>query len=293
VRLLIVAASLGLVAAASLPALAQTPSERGRYLVEVVAACGNCHTPKGPTGDLPGKHLAGGFQLDDSFGTWITPNITPDPETGIGRWTDSEIIRAIREGKRPDGKTLGPPMPYDLYRRLSDNDVKAMVAYLRTVTSVRQSVPRSQYKIPLPAAYGPPVGVVPDPPRQDPVKYGEYLAGPVAHCVECHTPFLPEGRPDMTRVGAGGLLFRGPWGVVYSANLTPDPDTGLGNWKDGEIMASLYGARRGGGRVLPPMPTQHYAQGIAEGDLRAILAYLRALPPIRNQVPAPEPATKP
>jgi mono/diheme cytochrome c family protein len=104
VRVLIVAASLGLVAAASLPASAQSPVERGRYLVETIGACGNCHTPKGPTGDLPGKHLAGGFQLDDSFGTWIAPNITPDPETGIGRWTDSEIIRAIREGKRPDGK---------------------------------------------------------------------------------------------------------------------------------------------------------------------------------------------
>jgi hypothetical protein len=125
---------------------------------------------------------------------------------------------------------------------------------------VRQVVPRSQYKIPLPPAYGPPVGSVPDPPRTDLVKYGEYLAGPVAHCMECHTPFLPEGRPDTTR---------------------------------GEIIASIYGARRGGGRVLPPMPTQHYAQGIPEGDLRAIVAYLRSLPPIRNQVPPPEPPKKP
>jgi mono/diheme cytochrome c family protein len=281
------------VAVAAAPASAQSPVERGRYLVEVIGACGNCHTPKGPTGDVPGKHLAGGFQLDDSFGSWITPNITPDPETGIGRWTDSEIIRAIRDGKRPDGTTLGPPMPFDLYRRLSDNDVKAMVAYLRTVSPVRQVVPRSQYRIPLPDSYGPPVGGVPDPPRHDLVKYGEYLAGPVAHCMACHTPFVPQGRPDTTRVGAGGLEFRGPWGVSYSANLTPDPATGLGNWKDGEIIASIYGVRRGGGRVLPPMPIQHYAQGIAEEDLRALLAYLRALPPVRNQVPAPEPPKKP
>ena len=137
--------------------------ERGRYLVEVLGACGNCHTPKGPQGDVPGKHLAGGFQLTDDLGTWITPNITPDPETGIGRWTDAEIIRAIREGKRPDGRTLGPPMPYNLYRRLADSDVKAMVAYLRTVTPVRQVVPPSQYKIPIPDSYGPPVGVVAEP----------------------------------------------------------------------------------------------------------------------------------
>ena len=267
--------SLCLVTVAAAPALAQTPVERGRYLVEVLGACGNCHTPKGPTGDLPGKHLAGGFQLEDEgLGTWISPNVTPDPETGIGRWTDEEVIRA-------------------LYRRLADSDVRAMVAYLRTVTAVRLAVPRSQYKIPLPPAYGPPVGSVPDPPRTDPVKYGEYLAGPVAHCMECHTPFLPEGRPDTARLGAGGFPIAGPWGVSYTANLTPDPETGIGNWKDGEIIASIYGARRGGGRVLPPMPTQHYAQGIAEGDLWAIIAYLRSLPPIRNQVLPPEPPKKP
>jgi mono/diheme cytochrome c family protein len=293
VRVLISLVTAGLVMATVLPAAAQSAVERGRYLVEVLGACGNCHTPKGPEGDVPGKHLAGGFQLDDDLGTWITPNITPDPETGIGRWTDAEIIRAIREGKRPDGRTLGPPMPFDLYRRLSDDDVKAMVAYLRTVASVRQVVPRSQYKVPIPDSYGPPVGVVVAPARQDLVEYGEYLAGPVAHCVECHTPFLPEGRADWTRIGAGGLPFHGPWGVSYSANLTPDPETGLGNWKDGEIIASIYGARRGGGRVTPPMPTQHYAQGIAEGDLRAILAYLRSLAPIRNKVSAPEPPKKP
>ena len=292
-RVLVSVLSVCFAVGAALPAAAQSPLERGRYLVEVLGACGNCHTPKGPQGDLPGKHLAGGFQMNDELGLWITPNITPDPETGIGRWTDAEVIRAIREGKRPDGKTLGPPMPFELYRRLSDSDVTAMVAYLRTVAPVRNLVPRSQYKVPIPESYGPPVGAVSDPPRQDLVKYGEYLAGPVAHCVECHTPFLPTWRPDTTRLGAGGLPFHGPWGVSYAANLTPDPETGLGGWKDGEIIAALYGARRSGGRVLPPMPTQHYAQGIAEGDLRAIIAYLRSLPPIRNKVLPAEPPKKP
>jgi mono/diheme cytochrome c family protein len=290
VRDLIALLSLCVLVGTAVPASAQSAVERGRYLVEIIGACGNCHTPKGPQGDLPGKHLAGGFELEDEMlGTWISPNITPDPETGIGRWTDDEVVRAIREGRGRDGKTLGPPMPFGLYRRLADSDVKAIVAYLRTVPPIPNTVSRSQYKIPLPPAYGPPVGAVPDPPRQDLVKYGEYLAGPVAHCMECHTPFLPEGRSDTTRMGAGGVPIAGPWGVSYTANLTPDPDTGIGTWKDGEIIASIYGVRRGGGRVLPPMPTQHYAQGIAEGDLRAIIAYLRALPPIRNKVPAPEP----
>src|SRR5262245_7728812 len=282
-----------IVGTAALPASGETPVERGRYLVEVLGACGNCHTQKGPQGDRPGKHLAGGFQLDDAFGTWTTPNIAPDPEPGNGRWTEGELTRAIREGRGRDGRTLGPPMPFDMYRRLADSDIKAIVAYLRTVAPVPNAVPRSRYAIPLPPSYGPPVGSVPDPPRDDLVRYGEYLAGPVAHCMECHTPFLPEGQPDKSRLGGGGLRFAGPWGASYAANLTSDAETGLGGAKDGEIIASLYGARRGGGRVFPPMPTQHYSQGIAEQDLRAIIAYLRSLPPVRNKVPAPEPPKKP
>ena len=114
----------------------QSRIERGRYLVEGLAACGNCHTPKGPQGNVPGKHLAGGFEITEGFGVAITSNITPDRETGIGAWTDAEIIRAIREGKGRNGQTLGPPMPYGLYRDISDTDAKAIVAYLRTVQAV-------------------------------------------------------------------------------------------------------------------------------------------------------------
>ena len=154
VRALIGLLSLCLAMAAVPSVSAQTAVERGRYLVEILGACGNCHTPKGPQGDVPGLHLAGGFQLDDSSGTWITPNITPDPETGIGRWTDTEVIRAIREGRGRDGRTLGPPMPFDLYRRLADSDVNAMVAYLRTVVPVRNAVARSRYTIPSPRPTG-------------------------------------------------------------------------------------------------------------------------------------------
>lgn len=154
---------------------------------------------------------------------------------------------------------------------------------------MKHQVPPSRYKVPLPASYGPPVGSVPDVRRDDLVGYGEYLAGPVAHCVDCHTPRRADGMPDETRFGAGGSPFRGPYGVSYSANLTPDPQTGIGTWGDGTLIASLYGARRAGGRVLPPMPSPYYAAGIAEEDLKALLAYLRTLKPIRNAVPPPEP----
>jgi mono/diheme cytochrome c family protein len=100
------------------PAAAQTALiDRGRQLVEGIAACGNCHTPKGPDGEVPGMTLAGGFVIDipNAFRA-VTPNITQDAETGIGRWSDAEIGRAVREGKRPDGSTIGPPMPFELYR---------------------------------------------------------------------------------------------------------------------------------------------------------------------------------
>lgn len=248
--------------------------DRGRYLVEVLGACGNCHTPKGPAGNLPGRHLAGGFEIKEEFGVAIAANITPDRETGIGAWSDAEVTRAIREGKSRDGRILGPPMPYYLYRDLADGDVKAMVAYLRTVTPVRNKVERSRYTVPLPEAWGPPVTSVPAPPKNDPLKYGAYLAGPVAHCADCHTPMGPGGKRDRTRLFAGGFGFTGPWGTTYASNLTPDAETGIGRLSDAQIVAAIYGVHPNGTPVLPPMPWPYYAGKIEPGDLKALVAYL-------------------
>lgn len=273
-------------------ALAETPVRRGRYLVEVIGSCSNCHTPKGPKGDIASLHLAGGFKIVEAFGTAVAPNITPDKKTGIGTWTDAEIIRAIREGKAKDGSTLGPPMPFYLYRHMADSDVKAIVAYLHTVKPIRHKVPKSRYKIPLPASYGPPVGLVSAPPKDDPVKYGAYLAGPIAHCADCHTPRLPDGRPDVSRLFAGGAAFDGPWGTSYSANLTPDKETGIGKWTEGQIIAAINGVAPDGRRLLPPMPWPYYRGRMHPADLKAIIAYLRSLPPVRNKVPAPRPPAK-
>ena len=262
--------------------------ERGKYLVEVLGACGNCHTPKGPEGDIRAKHMAGGFTFDEIFGVAVSSNVTPDRETGIGAWTDAEIARAIREGKSKDGRNLGPPMPFYLYRRLSDNDVAAIVAYLRTLPPIKNAVPRSRYRF-APGVSTTPLGAVPEPPKNDPVKYGEYLAGPVAHCSDCHTPRGFDGRADPAKLFSGGIPFEGPWGTSYASNLTPDRDTGIGAWTDAEIMAAIYGAKRDGRRLLPPMPTHYYATGIPADDLKAIISYLRSLRPIRNKVPAAKP----
>jgi mono/diheme cytochrome c family protein len=271
-----------------LPGHGEVKLERGKYLVEVLAACGNCHTPRDARGEIPDKHLAGGLEIREAFGVAVTSNITPDPDTGLGRWSDGEIVRAIREGISRDGRRLGPPMPFHLYRKLSDRDVQAIVQYLRTVSPVYNATGRSRYTVPLPVSPGPAPGEVPDPPRTDLVKYGEYLAGPVAHCIDCHTPLGADGRPDPARLGAGGMAFHGPWGTSYAANLTADTETGLGRLNDGQIIAALYGIRRDGHRILPPMPSAYYAAGIAVDDVQALVAYLRSLPPVRNPVPAPQ-----
>jgi len=260
------------------PALADTPLERGTYLVQGLAACGNCHDTRGPDGQpVPGMEMAGMAHFFDLPEFNIsTPNITPDPETGIGNWTDEQIITAIREGRRPDGRMLGPFMPFEVYRDLSDTDVQAIAAYLRSLPPVRNEVPRSEFHIPIPDSYGPPVGKVPDVPRDDPVAYGAYLAGPIAHCIVCHTP-MGEMGPDFTnQLGAGGQQFPGPWGLSVSRNITP---TGLRGWTDDEIKNMITeGMRPDGSGMMPPMGYPYYAN-TSEEDLDAIVAYLRSLPP--------------
>lgn len=268
--------------AVSSAALAETPVERGRYLVETIGACGNCHTPKGKRGqpDLARK-FAGGFVIKTRPFDAVASNITPDKETGIGAWTDEQIIAAIREGKRPDGSIIGPPMPIPLYRRISDNDAKAMVAYLRTIKPVRNKVAKSVYRMALPKSWGPPVGQVPDVDRKNKVAYGEYLAGPVGHCMECHTP-MEKGHHDWSRIGAGGQAFEGPWGVSVARNITPHPTEGLGKWTDAQIRRAIQkGISRDGGRLTPPMAYAWYA-GIRRGDMDAIVAYLRSLKPLKT-----------
>lgn len=252
---------------------------RGRYLVEAVAVCGNCHTPRGPNGPLPGKMLAGGNLFDEPPFTAYGRNITPDPETGVGRWSDAQLIRAIREGIRPDGSLIGPPMPFALYRDIADADIVAIVAYLRTVPAVKNAVPAAVYRIPLPPAYGPPITAeVTAPPRTNVVAYGGYLAGPVAHCVECHTPLLANGTRDMTKVGAGGQPFNGPWGISVAANITSSKEDGLGGWTDAQIERAIRkGISHDDRRLFPPMAFAAYDR-MAPDDMKAIIAWLRQVP---------------
>jgi mono/diheme cytochrome c family protein len=258
-------------------ASAETLLERGQYLLDSIVACGNCHTPQGPNGPVPGREGAGGTPFKEPVFTAYASNITPDPDTGIGRWTDAQIISAIREGRRPDGSLIGPPMPFGLYRNLSDRDVQALVAALRKLPAVKNVVAKSDYRMPLPPAWGPPVGSVPEVPATDTVAYGRYLAGPLGHCVECHSKPDAQGMPDMENgLGAGGMAFHGPWGTSIAANLTP---RGLSRYTDAELKKIITtGVRPDGSRLKPPMGVAYYAR-LSERDANALVAYLRTLPP--------------
>jgi mono/diheme cytochrome c family protein len=263
------------------PTFAQSLVAKGKYLVEGIGGCGNCHTARG--GPMKGVNLAGG----NSFGgpkapfKSYAPNITPDPETGIGNWSDTQIITAIREGKRPDGSVIGPPMAIDFYKYMSDNDAKAIVAYLRTVKPVKHKTPKSEYRIPLHP--GKPVGNVPDVSPSDKIAYGEYQVR-IGHCMECHSPMV-KGHPDLkNRLGAGGRTFRGPWGESVAANITPHKGTGIGAYTDAEIKRVITkGIKKDGTKLRPPMCTRCYDK-MTEADLDAMVAYLKSIKPIKNEL---------
>lgn len=263
-------------AATATVAAAETPLERGRYLMQSIVACGNCHTPQGPNGPVAGMELAGGLRFEEPPFSAVAPNITPDKATGIGNWTDAQIVSALRDGRRPDGSLIGPPMPIGAYRNLSDKDAAAIVAYLRSAKPVVNKVGKSVYRMPLPPTYGPPVGKVAEVPRGDKVAYGRYLAGPLGHCVECHSTPGPHGAPDLeNKLGAGGMVFSGPWGKSVATNITP---TNLARYSDAALKKVITtGVRPDGSRLKPPMGTEYYAK-MTPADLDAVVAYLRSLP---------------
>lgn len=254
--------------------------ERGAYLMNGIVACGNCHTPPGADGVDMAREFAGGLPFEEEGFTAYASNITPDVATGIGGWTNAEIGRAIRAGIRPDGSVIGPPMPFEDYRHLADDDLAALVAYINQVVPTQNHVPPSVYEIPLPPSYGPPVSGVTAPDASDQIAYGGYLAT-IGHCFECHTPRV-DGHLDMTRRGAGGNLFPGPWGVSVSANITSDPEHGLGAWTDEEIVRAITeGVSRDGTPLFPPMGYGYYAN-MSSDDLAALVAYLRTIEPVAD-----------
>lgn len=256
---------------------------RGAFIAGI-SGCPQCHTPFGPNGPDLSKTWAGGLEIPEELGTWRSPNITQDKKTGIGGWTDDEILASIREGKRPDGSRLYAIMPYPFYHRLSDADGKALVAFLRTIPPIENAV-AGNTDLKFPKLELPPPGG--HPPEDKPVAQGEYLAT-LMHCGACHTPMTEQG-PDMSRWLGGGMKFELPMmgeGALYASNVTPHP-TGIGEWTDAELKTALRDMKqRDGSPILGPMAMyQATWSQIPDADLDHIVAYLRSVPPVDNVVP--------
>jgi mono/diheme cytochrome c family protein len=259
-------------------AMAETPAERGSYLVNTVLTCGNCHSPKGPPQAIAGKDFSGFLEFDEPPFKVTAPNITPDKETGIGNYTDAQLKTVLRKGIKRDGVPVAMVMPSGFYEIMTERDLNAVVAYLRSLKPVKNKVADPIYKMPQGHPI-PPGGEKPytEAMLSDKVKKGFYLVT-IAHCMECHTPFGERGRDFTNKLGAGGAEFPGPWGVSHSRNITSSKAKGLGNWTDDEIKRAItQGVSKDGSKLKPPMGYEYYAKMTA-ADLDAIVAWLRTLP---------------
>lgn len=254
--------------------------KRGDYLVNGILTCGNCHTPKGPQGDVMDKAYSGGLSWDEPPFKVTAPNITQDKETGIGSYSDAELKQVLRKGIKRNGVPVAMIMPSGFYEIMTERDLDAVVAYLRTIKPVKNTVPDPVYKVPQGHPV-PPGGDKPftEPMLSDKVKKGFYLVT-IAHCMECHTPMGPRGREFASKLGAGGFEFPGPWGISVSRNITSSKTKGIGAWTDDEIRRAITaGVSRDGGKLKPPMGYHYYAT-VTPDDLDAIIAYLRTVPAV-------------
>jgi mono/diheme cytochrome c family protein len=271
---------------------AQTREEiaRGKYIFGAAAGCG-CHTaPKQPLN-------AGGRKYDGPFGTVYSSNITPDPATGIGKWTDEQIITATRAGRRPNGERLIPVHPYTVFNGMSAQDLKAVVAYLRSVPAVNRQTPAKKISVPLFESVFLPAwlatfAAIENPPASAPTSgmaRGEYLTRAVSHCGECHTPRTMTMAVDNTRFLAGNPKGKGPEGSAVP-NITPDRETGLGSWTEEQITDYLETGNKPDGDVAGGLMAE-VIQGSSAGykdltkaDRQAIAKYLKSIPPIKNRI---------
>lgn len=279
--------------------------ERGAYLVNEVSACGLCHTPRVEStwlgAERTSEFLAGGsvFDIPDEGFRVVAPNITQDRETGIGAWTDDEILRAVRDGVSRDGRLLMPPMPFASWKVMADEDARAVVVYLRTVPPVKNAVRREDNRIPFLLRLGTALGLIHHEPatavrapeRSDRKAYGAYLSK-LGLCWECHSLDRtgPSEAEDALMAGSRRALFEPEYGKVYARNLTPDWETGLGRYTADQIKRALRTGRRLDGRPLsaPMSLVIPHISGWSEDDLDALATYLTSLKPIRHHVPERE-----
>jgi mono/diheme cytochrome c family protein len=229
--------------------------DRGAY-VAAVGGCVACH----------GADLSGGPNHETNLGAWRGPNITPDRATGIGDWTSSAILTAIRDGVRPDGTRIEPPMPYAGYHWMTDVDAHALVAYLMSRPPISHEVPPSHLSLPAEP--------LPPPARDidvvtDPFAHGRYLAS-LMHCTFCHGENY-----------AGGQTFEVAGTTVTAPNITSDKEHGIGRWSETAVIRAVRGMVSARGRVFhgPMMEYRPAWKQLTDDDARALAAFVRAIPP--------------
>lgn len=264
---------------------AQSLIERGDYLVNGIMACNHCHTPKDKAGNpVLSRQFAGGVQrFDETTFTVSGSNITQDADTGIGKWSDADIKRALTEGVRPNGVKLAFVMPYALYRAMTPRDLDAVVAYMRAVAPINAEVAPPLYKAEqITYAYPGAEKPMSEADLRDPVKRGLYLAN-LGHCMQCHAERSKDDVPNYrTGAGRGGRVFKTPTGFATAPNITSHRTKGLGAWSDAEIKRALTdGVSRDGRPLAITMATYaQYFKRLADEDLNALVAWLRTLPPL-------------
>jgi len=276
-------ACLAFLLAAPNLALAKGDPKHGEYLTKA-GGCVACHTKEGEKA----TYFAGGRALKTPFGTFYGPNITPHPDAGIGRWTEADFIRAMREGVRPDGAHYFPAFPYPSYTKISDGDLRDLWAYLRTVTPSAQPSQAHDLRFPFgwrflvlgwKWLFFKPGPMAPDPTLSTAANRGAYLVQALGHCGECHTPRNFLGGPRRDRFLAGG---KGPEGKGVP-NLTP---TRLKKWSDGELRDFLTTGILPDGDITAETMGEvirNTTSQLTPADLSAMIAYLRTLPPIPDE----------
>jgi mono/diheme cytochrome c family protein len=280
----------------------RTPARRarGEYLVMGVAACFHCHSDhdlSDPEYPVKEGMLGAGWNLPvPELGDVEAPNITPDPETGIGNWSDDAIARAIQEGVSADGRALFPIMPYLHFRNLDNEDLASIVVYLRSIPPVKHTVPRSKLVAPLNLLVNTmpqPLALHADPPtRATAVARGAYLVNTIANCGDCHTP-ADKGVPLPGMDFAGGGLFHEPGQngkAVFSVNVTSDP-SGIAHYDDALFIQTLRTGQVGGRMLSHIMPFENF-KNMSEDDLRDIFAYLKSVPKVKHRINNTDPPTQ-
>lgn len=271
---------------------AATPAEiaRGKYIFGATGGCG-CHTDRS---EKPVRPNSGGRKYEGPFGTVYSSNLTSDPKTGLGNWTDEQIITAIRLGRRPKGERMIPVHPYTVFNGMAAEDLRALVAYLRTIPPVNRPTPPKKLALLFESVLLP-TWLAAFAPRETPpatapatgMARGEYLVRVLGHCGECHTPRTLTQATDNSRFLSGNP--KGPEDAAMP-NITPDRDTGIGKWSEEEIADFLGSGNKPDGDVAGGLMaeviegTSAGYKDLTKADLLAIARYLKTVPPIKNRV---------